>query len=528
MLRRYLVWPIVGVWLVAAFFVLRGRAVRDDAVAITRTVAEAGDSWWREDRYYDRENNARATLVQRPQSGEETYENPERIRVLLIGDSFTYGTGLRDMDRRLGSVLETMLDDATAEGTFEVVTVAYPGASTFTQASWLRKAREGARLSNLLLEQRIGNAAKLHGPFDALMVGYVENDILPDGRDVELDIPEDYHAEVRHTHGEAALLERYVDMYAYIKDHGGMVSDVLRDGSATPNDPYYPVAVRDIRSFVGDNPALVMPLLITEEFRAAVDRSMETFQEAGFTIVGEAASDSVREATPAEKLMVTAVDRHPGSVLLQAYATDMTKAVLDAVPRARIVEAERRAAKARLPLVSNHLPLELSIEERDDAAEVTFDGKFEIDDSCMPNGFPGFPQLSCEGGVPAMYGADGTEWTMQYVPCVPLGRTFAQIMFHKGDRGPIEVQLTRGEAMQIYSIKYTPAGEEVFFDLGTLETGNSVRLSRKNGNANDVSGIAVAPINATSGGGGGCGMQQPDPMRLPPFTMVIRAAHSTR
>lgn len=200
MRRRYLVWPIVGVWLVAAFFVLRGREVRDDAVAITRTVAEASDSWWREDRYYDRANNARATLVQRPQSGEETYENPERIRVLLIGDSFTYGTGLRDMDRRLGSILETMLDDATAEGTFEVVTVAYPGASTFTQASWLRKAREGARLSDFLPEQRIGNAAKLHGPFDVLMVGYVENDVFPDGRDAKLDIPEEYHAEVRHTH----------------------------------------------------------------------------------------------------------------------------------------------------------------------------------------------------------------------------------------------------------------------------------------------------------------------------------------
>ena len=528
MRRRYLVWPIVGVWLVVAFFVLRGREVRDDAVAITRTVAEASDSWWREDMYYGKTNHARSTLVQQPHTGDLIYTNPERIRVLLIGDSFTYGTGLRDMDRRLGSILESMLDEATAEGTFEVVTVAYPGASTFTQAAWLRKAREGTRLLDNLPENRIGNVAKLQAPFDALVVGYVENDVLPDSRDVDLDIPEDYHAEVRRTHGETALLERYVDMYAYVKDQGGMVTDILRDRSATPNDPYYPVAVREIRSFVGSKPALVMPLLITEGYRAAVDRSMETFHEAGFTIVGEGASDSVREVTPVQQLMVTAVDRHPGSVLLQAYATDMTNAILDAIPRARIAEAERRAEKTRRPLISNHLPLEISIEERGNTAEITFDGKFTVEDRCEPHGFPGYPQLSCENGVPAMYGADGTAWTMQYTPCIPLGRTFAQIMFHKGSRERIEVQLTRGEAMQIYSIEYTPAGEEVFFDLGTLETGNSVRLRVQDGSTAGVRGIAVAAIDATSGGGGGCGTQQPDPIRLMPFTMMIRAANSTR
>jgi len=189
----------------------------------------------------------------------------------------------------------------------------------------------------------------------------------------------------------------------------------------------------------------------------------------------------VRKTTPAQQLMVTAVDWHPGTVLLQAYATDMSKSILATIPSARIAEAELGAAKSRRKLISNYLPVELSIKERGDTTEITFGGKFVVEEQCTPHGVPGFPQLTCEGGVPAMYGADGTEWTMQYTPCVPLGRTFAQIMFHKVHREHLEVELLQGEPMQLYSIEYTPAGKEVFFDLGTLAAGNSIPLYGQGG-----------------------------------------------
>lgn len=523
MRRRYIVGPIMGVWLIAAIFVLRGRETRDATVEITRAVTTASDAWWREDIYYHRINDRRMTLVQQPQTGEVAYENPERVRVLLIGDSFTYGTGLRDMDRRLGVVLEAMLDEATAEGTFEVVVIAYPGASTFTQASWLRKIRDTTSLpvspnTNVLGNNRIGNGEKLREPFDVVVVGYVLNDIFAGWGDSDIEIPEDYHVEVRRTHGETSVLERYVDMY----------QDADEQGGNTPNDPYYPLAVRELRSFVGDKPALVMPLGIVEADRGAVDRSMDTFQKAGFTVVNEEASDSVRETTSAQQLMVTAVDMHPGTVLLQAYATDMSEAILASIPSARIAEAELRAEKSRPPLISNYLPLELSINERGTETEIAFDGKFEVEQRCEPYGLQGMPRLTCEGGVTAMYGADGTEWTMQYAPCVPLGRTFAQVMLHTGNLERIEVQLLRGETVQLYSIEYTPSGEELFFNLGTLATGKSIQLRGQNGSADGVRGIAISPIDTTNGGGGGCTTQQPDPVRLAPFTMTIRATNSGR
>lgn len=525
-LRLLIAIPIVGVWLISALFVLRERENGDAVVAVTRAVATASDAWWREDMYYGTTNNRRFTLVAEPQTGAVAYRNPERIRILLIGDSFTYGTGLRDMDRRLGYVLESMLDDATSDGTFEVVSMAYPGASTFTQAAWLRRILENEAPSQFVGSGMMGNLEKLLEPFDALIVGYVANDRLADRQDLQIEIPEEYQAAVRRTHGETFILQRYVDAYQYFEETGVGVGRGIADGMPTPNDPYYPLAVQEIRSFLGNKPALVMPLILTTDDQAEVGRGMIKFEKAGFTVINDETSATVRKAEPVLQLMVTAVDPHPGTRLLQAYATDMSKAILSSIPNTRLAEAERGAIQSQRPLVSNYLPLELSIVESGGETEVAFDGEFEIERQCVPHGKPGFPQITCDGGVASMYGGDGTEWSMQHTPCVPLGRTFAQVMFHKNYRENIEIRLQTGESVQLYSIEYTPSGEELFFDIGTLTAGSTATLTGQGGSAGGVRGIAISPTGAANGRG--CTTEQPGPVRLTPFTMTIRATKTAR
>jgi len=531
-LRLLIIVPIVGVWLISAPFVLRDRESKDAVVAVTRAVATASDAWWREDAYYVRVNNRRATIIAEPQTGVVAYRNPERIRILLIGDSFTYGTGLRDMDRRLGYVLESMLNAATSDGTFEVVSMAYPGASTFTQAAWLRQILENKTSVDFIGASTVKDIGHLLQPFDALIVGYVSNDRFTYQQDLQIEIPEEYQAAVRRTHGEASILQRYVDAYQYLGEMGLSMGAAVEKGTPTPNDPYYPLAVQEIRSFLANKPALVMPLILATDVlatvgRGEVGRGMDEFKKAGFTIINDETSAAVRQSTPVLQLMVTAVDHHPGTRLLQAYATDMSKAILSSIPNTRLAEAERGAIESQRPLVSNYLPLELSIVDGGGETEVAFDGEFEIERKCLPSSnSSGWHKITCDDGVAAMYGRDGTEWSMQYTPCVPLGRTFAQVMFHKGYRENIEVLLQTGEPVQLYSIEYTPSGEELFFDVGTLRAGGSATLNGHGGSAGGVRGIAISPTAAA--GGRGCTTEQPGPARLTPFTITIRASKTAR
>ena len=54
-------------------------------------------------------------------------------RILIIGDSMTYGAGIENVENIYGRVLQQKLDEEYGQGSYEVIILAQPGYSTFDE-----------------------------------------------------------------------------------------------------------------------------------------------------------------------------------------------------------------------------------------------------------------------------------------------------------------------------------------------------------------------------------------------------------
>jgi hypothetical protein len=94
-------------------------------------------AWKRESRYLYADNEARVGTDPVIYPGDTLPPRTEAIRVLVVGDSVTYGHGARDLDMRWWRLLEEELDTRSGDGVFEIITMARNGASMYRYADWL-------------------------------------------------------------------------------------------------------------------------------------------------------------------------------------------------------------------------------------------------------------------------------------------------------------------------------------------------------------------------------------------------------
>lgn len=102
-------------------------------------------------------------------------EGTRRIRILVVGDSFTQGVGLRDRTRRWPRLLAQEVAERREGVQVEVVVLSLGGTSTYTHAEWL-KAILTRQVSDLPMSLKYENL--IEDPFDAVLVGYVINDVI--------------------------------------------------------------------------------------------------------------------------------------------------------------------------------------------------------------------------------------------------------------------------------------------------------------------------------------------------------------
>jgi len=413
-------------------------------IVTTRTRTETVEtSWARENYYYNYAN------YQRMGSGPElfgqhrhsTHTNPERIRILVMGDSYTYGYGTADLDLRWAERLELELDIRTRPGTFEIVTLAKGGATTADQAGWLEETD---------IE------------YDILVLGYVWNDVLP-GRIERLDadhcpdripVPETEDP-IPFTLGQptgfACTLERL---------QGGMLEDVpvaLREGD--PRRERFLDALTRIDRHAAGRPVVAVPLLTRLIERTTQQPVIDLLAAAGFTVAPNPATKDVLTSNMPVALKVNPGDPHPGSTLTRAYANDAATTILTTIDPDRLQRATASATPARSTLISNHLPhtMTLTTETDDTAVTVTHTG-------------------NTPGSAP-LYVENGTTPPPQYTPCLEIGRPHARIMLTPRLRTgtPIDITLTETDtrALELWTVGYAIDDMPTRTNLGAIRPGET-------------------------------------------------------
>jgi hypothetical protein len=263
--------------------------VRTRTAEIDAIVREAGATWRTESSLYAYQNSERVggfyAADQLP-SSDPTGE----VRVLVLGDSYTFGTGLEDIDLRWPTLLEALLERNGTE--VDVVTLAQGGASTITQARILDQVAAGV-WEEISWKNPAQAAAALGKPFDYLIIGFVANDVLPgfyDGHQPDYDLEE----------------------------------RVVRDGKANPYEREWLEALERIARWPVRE-RYILNLDYTEPGYSYARRLAPVFQRVGFKILDTPELENAIAREQGAALMVHPADAHPGPIVLRAYARDAAR-----------------------------------------------------------------------------------------------------------------------------------------------------------------------------------------------------------
>lgn len=319
--------------------------VRTEQIELVRSIEGQGPGWVREDMYYDRTNSIRVGIgANREQVAGDVHRNPDRIRIMVLGDSYTAGVGNADLDARWPKQLEDVLNERTREGAFEVVSMATGGASTMTQAVWLEMATRGP-LDALRLRE--GEEARYRPPYDAVVVGYVVNDPVV--------ISE-----------ETLLGEQYVKVSREEFDR------VITGEIPNPNQELYESAILRIKELAGDAIAVWSPYGHLLDGGGVYDRAMvaarDKFSAAGFIIGDRARGRALNERHRNVELVANPANSHAGPAALYAWAQDVADTLMGALDSERIAQAVAGSAPIKRSDISNYHPVAMTATQTEDGS----------------------------------------------------------------------------------------------------------------------------------------------------------------
>jgi hypothetical protein len=237
-------------------------------------------------------------------SGVQVYtagEGGAVIRVLVLGDSYTQGIGLRDLSQQWPRQLAQLAAKASGQRV-EVVSMSRGGTSTYTHAEWLRAIFNGDPASIDLSPEWF---EPLRAPFDAVLVGYVANDIsyLTGVENLRLFQPE--------------ILEPRDAMAA----ESGKTPD--------PNDEEYREALRLMHDTVGETPLRFMLLS-----GPPGTYTLERFAEEGITVEKAYPADFETGAVT-ERYLASVLDAHSNELAHREYARRSAAVLLEIVGAGR-------------------------------------------------------------------------------------------------------------------------------------------------------------------------------------------------
>jgi hypothetical protein len=432
-----------------------------DLADVAVSLADPDMVWAREDTYYGVMNMQRLkTVLAEDQIRRPVATAEGRVRVLVFGDSFTYGQGLTDLDARWGNQLQDMLNKQFGSEVFEIVVLARQGANMTTYGDWVRRLSSGdvaAFLSEPTKEYgsdlRSIDAARLQGPFDMVLLGFVDNDYL------------------------ATEDDPYIPQEQLVKVPVEQWTDIAWGKLPNPNERFFLQALQDVRDFAEPVPFVLLPLTPFDVNTHPAYNNFPLVQDTGVTVASNQSQRALEKKYGLAKIAVTPVDTHPGPAWQHAIAQDALRAVLAAVPQNRIATAQARK-QPTAALLSNYLPPNLQVQVDQDSATVSYAGTERAAHLCGSARFSLDRFSECD---PPRFVVAGRELPPQYVGCALVGAPYVQVMFdpiHTGARVEFEL-VSAGTALHAYTIGYDQEGFYTLQDLGELEPGRarSVKVS---------------------------------------------------
>jgi lysophospholipase L1-like esterase len=467
MIRRiYILLTISILWISALVAINYGS--KDSPVFSLNSNNDA--AWKRENDFIFWSNRTR--LGEEPllatQNGRSTHPNPKSIRILAVGDSATFGSGLSDLSIRWQEKLERLLDKNTRPGTFDVTTIAMWGASTYRFADWLTPDFLGKLKPDIIIIAVNGNDAIPTG--DELLIcplGNCPRLLILEHTDTYQDCmletanitPVDRPILNRVCIDRARVANPHIT-FSQFEQNALLLKGIY--GRELVNAHKKVIAAADLI------PVVVFPTIVETIDIEFMDILTNLWVSYGaLRSPASLTREVVSEFEAGSALWANPVDRHPGPRLTSAYAKDLNKLILEILPANRLAEAKRSAKPRKINLVDNFLPA---------YAKISSDDKTAIIDV--------LPWLTQKDNEPA-----------QFYPCAEVERVHSRVMFDP--RLPpgtkIAVQVDEVDGL-IYKTGYK---DDTYFTelLNSFQAGDSNVITFDN---QGLTGILIVPEDASN------------------------------
>jgi lysophospholipase L1-like esterase len=418
----------------------------------------------------------------------DTYKDIDRIKVLAVGDSFVWGTGLQDFNERWPNRLQIELDQAAGTGVFDVVPLATMGASTMEQAEFLE-----ANINSL--------------EPDLIVLGLLFNDSIPSGREksvCKVDagcrtgspelLPEyqecitgsgDFFSRSvgflakRYRNIGATMLERYCDLERFAAKYNLITQqDIYEQPTKSPYRKQFLDSVQLLRQTTANIPFLVYPTSVSRLDYDLNQKLLTSFEAAGFDTIpvdqnflGKNSNGHVAAST--NDIIANPADYHPGPFATRQFARDIAEAVLAKISSEKIAAVRTSIKTSNRQLVNGHLPVALTITSNDDkTATVVIDENATLPVDAPKKPRPGSPMLN------------------QNAPCALLNAPHARIGLNPAlvRSGTLRVTLEKGTSAVLYVASHQENGNRVVSRIGTLNSGSTLSVDLEN---SDVSALLI-------------------------------------
>lgn len=472
-----------------------------------------GVAWQREQAFLVYQNYLRfgeGPEIAQSQFAQPVHPNPDRVKVLVIGDSFVWGHGIIDTDMRWPELLERRLNDATAPGMFEVTAFGSRGLSTLGQSQFFTTERVDA------LDP------------DVVVLGYVENDPIPSGREAGLcasgaefcetfsleSLPAYHDCIAGRSGGVGAFVNTVIrPLFAHLAVELAQRACTTNDAYTTnaairynesladpKKNPYWHLfvdAAATLRNAIGERPAVAIATPV-DFFDDANGKALRVLREAGWDVAPTPRTDRLGAVTQDRSVFhVLPSDRHPSAVLTTAYAADAAEYLLASLDPERLTQARAGAVRPRATLISNTMPVTVKVSnDTGSSATVAY---------TTPRRSTVFPFTT----------VDGRTLPDQFVPCAVAGRPFVQVTLNPGlpTGSRVEISLQGSGVVQLSTFGYDRSGGVVERVVGSLRPGKPLTVST----SAQVTGLRF-------GAGDGCPLEQV--INMPAFTVELSTPRS--
>ena len=419
----------------------------------------------------------------------------DALRVLVVGDSFSQGEGVEDLDMSIPYQIERILNERTRPGTYQVTVFGRGNAGLSEYASWLTPEKM----------QEVNP--------DLVLVLFNENDALPDSAarimfddSIESDRGKRFTMSVYNECMSGRLdvfsrfvnkivgrwypataeraLEVYCDTSRLSRQYGDTPYDeITSDPSVNPYRDRIEAAAGQIVENAGSVPVLALPLSHSKEGKSLYGQHRgypELLGRAGMTVARPDQYSRVDELygrAPSTSYAANPADLHFGTALADAFAQAGAALVLEAglpVPVGREIDRERS-------IVTNFLPDFASMRETG-----TYEVQFGYDPNLQSDDLKNYLRVESEDG----------KKSYSLAPCMRLGRPHLRIMLDQGmiNGKVVHVELMRSE---VSSVSFTTVGydeemTEVIAPLRELRLGSTLSFLSQKG----ASGIMVGTTDA--------------------------------